>query len=181
MIEDRGGQYQLCGPNAFYRYGWEGQVPNRVCAYNNRISGDRQIGAVTLTLVKVADERLGATDVVQTPEGINLVYSSKVRSLVDAVYEWSRFNSLPQAYDWIRIELASDDTLAAELVKVSLRFGNQGTLRRIGKLLEMEGGPQSLLRKLEKALRPTSSLIPWIPMRPKQGKTDRRWGIVVNG
>jgi predicted transcriptional regulator of viral defense system len=40
LMADRSGRYQICGPNAFYRYGWEDQVPNRVYAYNNRISGE---------------------------------------------------------------------------------------------------------------------------------------------
>jgi len=55
---------------------------------------------------------------------------------MDAVYDWARFNTLPQAYGWIRAEIAIDDTLAAQLINVSLRYGNQGTLRRLGKLLE---------------------------------------------
>ena len=59
LIEDRGGRYQICGPNAFNRYGFDEQVPNRVYAYNNRISGERTVGPVELMLIKVADERLG--------------------------------------------------------------------------------------------------------------------------
>src|SRR5579859_6253886 len=42
LIEDRNGAYQISGPNTFQRYGWTEQIPNRVYAYNNRISGDRQ-------------------------------------------------------------------------------------------------------------------------------------------
>lgn len=180
LIEDRKGKYQICGPNAFNRYGWDDQVPNRVYVYNNRICGDRQIGAVALSLIKVADERLGATETMRTPDGINMVYSSRVRALTDAVYDWSRFNGLPRAYDWIRAEISRDETVAADLINVTLRFGNQGTVRRIGKLLEMEGVAGSLLRKLQRALRPSSSLIPWIPTRPKRGKTDKHWGVVLN-
>ena len=81
LMSDRGGRYQISGPNAFYRYGWTDQVPNRLYAYNNRISGDRQIGAVALTLIKVADERLGGTEIARTPDGIDVVYASKARSL----------------------------------------------------------------------------------------------------
>lgn len=180
LINDREGLYQICGPNAFYRYGWDDQVPNRTYAYNNRISGERQIGPVTLTLIQVADERLGATEVITTPEGIDLVYSSRVRSLMDAVYDWSRFNTLPRAYAWIEAELTRDDNLAADLIGVTLRHGNQGTLRRIGKLLEMKGAQTSLLRKIEKALHLSSGLIQWIPAVSKRGKIDRRWGLVLN-
>ena len=71
-----------------------------------------------MTLIKLTDQRLGETEIVKTPEGIEAVYSSRVRSLVDAVYDWSRFNSLPRGYDWIRAHLASD----------------QGSLRRLSEL-----------------------------------------------
>src|SRR4030042_226695 len=107
LMEDRRGRYQICGPNAFNRYGFDEQVPTRVYAYNNRTSGERTIGAIALTLIKVADERLGDTEEVRTPEGLTAVYSSRVRTLVDAVYDWSRFNSLPRAYAWIQSELAA--------------------------------------------------------------------------
>src|ERR1700722_18408303 len=112
LIGDKGGSYQISGPSTFYRYGWTEQIPNRVYAYNNRISGDRDIGSVALTLIKVADSRLGATEVVKTPDGIDVVYASKARSLMDAVYDWSRFNTLPQAYNWMRQELIAEVGLA---------------------------------------------------------------------
>src|SRR5262249_27252742 len=82
LLEDRRGRYQICGPNAFSRYGFDEQVPTRIYAYNNRISGERSVGAVAMTLIKVADERLGDTDEVRTPDGALAVYSSRVRTLV---------------------------------------------------------------------------------------------------
>ena len=66
LMKDQGGRYQICGPNAFNRYGFDEQVPTRVYAYANRIGGDRQIGSVALTMIKVADGRLGDTEVAQT-------------------------------------------------------------------------------------------------------------------
>ena len=180
LIEDRRGRYQMCGPNAFNRYGFDDQVPSRVYAYNNRISGERTIGAIALTLIKVADERLGDTEEVRTPEGLTASYSSRVRTLVDAVYDWSRFNSLPRAYAWIRSELAANRVDARELVTVTLRYGDKGTLRRIGTLLEGQRVKEELLRKLERALKPSTGLIPWNPMKPKRGTINRRWGVVLN-
>jgi predicted transcriptional regulator of viral defense system len=99
---------------------------------------------------------------------------------VDAVYDWSRFNSLPRGYEWIRRELAARRVGAAELVKTTLRYGDTGTIRRMGMLLEREGVDARLLRRLERALNPTTGLIPWIPTRPKRGTLDRRWGGVIN-
>lgn len=180
LLEDRKGQYQICGPNAFNRYGFDGQVPTRLYAYNNRISGDRMIGPVALTLIKVADDRLGSTEEVKTAEGLVAPYSSRARTLVDAVYDWSRFDSLPRAYKWIMNDLASQQVTATELVSLTLRYGDKGTIRRIGALLEREGVARQLLRKLERALPQTTGLIPWIPTVPKRGTVNRRWGVVWN-
>ena len=49
LMEDARRRYQICGPNAFNRYGFDDQVPNRTYAYNNRISGERKIGSVAIT------------------------------------------------------------------------------------------------------------------------------------
>jgi predicted transcriptional regulator of viral defense system len=175
-----GGRYQICGPNAFNLYGFDEQMPVRVYLYNTRYSGDRQIGTVSLALIKVAGERLGSTEETTNREGLTLVYSSRVRTLVDAVYDWSRFDSLPRSYAWIRRELAARRVSVEDLIRDTLRFGNQGTIRRIGFLLEQEGVPEPLLRRLQEALRPSTSLIPWIPNAPKRGQVNARWGIVAD-
>jgi len=181
LMEDRGGRYQICGPNAFNRYGFDDQVPTRVYAYNNRISGERTIGSVQLALIKVSDGRLGGTEEVKTSEGIVAVYSARARALVDAVYDWARFNSLPRGYDWICRELDKKRVAPGELVDMTLRYGDIGTIRRVGMLLEREGVDERALRKLEKKLPQSTGLIPWIPTSPKRGSINRRWGVVVNG
>jgi hypothetical protein len=104
LFDAQKGRYQICGPNAFNRYGFDEQIPTRVYAYNNREWGDRRIGSVDLTLIKVADKRLGDVETVETTE-------VQKRSIPHAHVpcstqcDWSRFNSLPRAYEWIRKEL----------------------------------------------------------------------------
>jgi predicted transcriptional regulator of viral defense system len=181
LIEDRGGRYQICGPNAFNRYGFDDQIPNRTYAYNNRLSGNRKIGKVELSLIEVADPRLGGTQALKTAEGLTAVYSSRVRTLVDAVYDWSRFNSLPRAYGWIKRDLAQKRVTARELVDTTVKYGNKSTIRRIGVLLEREGADLKLVRRLAKAVPKSSGLIPWIPTAAKRGTVNRRWSVVVNG
>lgn len=180
IMKDQDGRYQICGPNAFNRYGFDAQVPTRVYAYNNRLSRERTIGSVALSLIKVADSRLGSTEKVKTAEGLTAVYSSRTRTLVDAVYDWSRFNSLPRGYEWIRQELRTQQVDPGDLINNTLRYGDVGTIRRVGALLEREGIEESLLVKLEKAVSPSTSLIPWIPSKPKRGTSNRRWGVVFN-
>ena len=96
------------------------------------------------------------------------------------MYDGPRFNGLPRGYEWIRKDLTSKKVGVAELVRVPLQYGDKGTIRRMGMLLEREGVSAALLRKLERALKPSSSLIPWIPGYPKRGTVNRRWGVVVN-
>ena len=181
LMADCGGTYQVCGPNAFHRHGFSDQLPMRVYAYNDRISGDRTVGAVALTLIKVNAKRLGDVETLRGVDGATLVYASRARTLVDAVYDWSRFNSLPRAYAWILNDLDARRIDAAQLVRTALRFGDMGTRRRLGVLLEQAGAPEKVLARIERSLTPTSSLIPWIPGRPKRGTVVRRWGVLVNG
>jgi predicted transcriptional regulator of viral defense system len=180
LIEDRAGRYQICGPNVFNRYGFDEQIPTRIYAYNDRISGERAVGPISFTLIKVASKRLGAVERALTTDGTVAVYSSRTRTLVDAVYDWSRFNTLPRAYDWIRRELTMKRITPRELVKITLEYGDIGTIRRVAALLEMEAIETSLLRKLERALPSSTSMIPWIPAHPKRGTTNPRWGVVLN-
>lgn len=180
LMDCQKGRYQISGPNAFSRYGFDEQVPNRVYAYNNRLSGDRTIGALSVTLIRVADERLGDTESHKTSDGYSATYSSRTRALVDAVYDWSKFGSLPRAYGWTLQELTAQRVSPAVLVKLTLRYGNTGTIRRMGVLLEQAGIDKVLLARLERALGPTTGLIPWDPTAPKRGTVSRRWGVVVN-
>lgn len=181
LIADRDGRYQICGPNAFNRYGFDEQVPARIYVYNNRISGERTIGAVKLTLIKVADSRLGGTEEVKTRAGEVAVYASRGRTLLDAVYDWSRFNSLPRGYQWIRDDLAKGRVTPKALVEMTLQFGDVGARRRIGALLEVLGIDAPLLRKIEKSLPASRSQIPWIPTLPGRGNVNRRWRVIMNG
>jgi len=180
LIEDKGGKYQICGPNTFNRYGYDEQIPNRVYAYNNRYYGDKTIGAVNLTLIKVADRRLGATEEIRASDGDLVEYSSRVRTLVDAVYDWARFDSLPRGFQWIRSDLQKGRVTTRELTTTALTFGDVATKRRIAYLLEREGAEEKLLKQLEKSLAPTSASIPWNPKKPKRGRLVRRWGVVDN-
>lgn len=180
LMNDKAGRYQICGPNAFNRYGLDEQLPTRVYAYNNRISGSRRIGSLALTLIKVSDERLGSTDELQTGDNIPAIYSSRARTLVDAVYDWARFNSLPRAFRWIENELSSERVKVSELTSLAIQYGDVGTVRRIGALLERWQAPEEQLKRLERNVPATKGWIPWNPAAPKRGTLDRRWAVVIN-
>lgn len=180
LMRENDATWQLCGPNAFNRYGFSEQVPNRLYVYNNRLSGRRLVGSSEIRLIKVADDRLGDTESFTTPDGIEVRFSSRLRTLVDSVYDWNRFGTLPQAYAWIASEIEAKPETPKELVRLVLKYGNVGTRRRFGKCLEHCGVKLHQRNRLLKSLPATTSLIPMVPDRPKQGTIDRRWGVLDN-
>jgi hypothetical protein len=97
------------------------------------------------------------------------------------VYDWARFGSLPRGYAWIARELAERRVVPAALVAATLRYGDLGTIRRLGALLEGKGVNARVVRKLEDALPDSTGTIPWIPTKPKRGTLNRRWGVIMNG
>jgi predicted transcriptional regulator of viral defense system len=116
------GRYQICGPSAFHFYGLDDQIPSATYLYNNRISGKRSIGSLAFRFIKVADERLGAINAVRTRDNLEMIDSSKARTLMDAVYDGSRFNRLPRGYDWIKGEIKNEPELSSELIEVTATY-----------------------------------------------------------
>jgi predicted transcriptional regulator of viral defense system len=100
---------------------------------------------------------------------------------MDAVYDWSRFNSLPRGYEWIRQEINKNPMLASKLIEVTAKYGNQATMRRTGYLLDTLIHPSRIMNRLQRKLSNSRALIPWIPNRSTRGKINRKWGIIVNG
>ncbi len=181
LMEEKQGRYQICGPTAFNFYGLDDQIPSVTYLYNNRISGKRSIGSLAFQFIKVADERLGAANAVRTREDMKIIYSTKARTLMDAVYDWPRFSSLPRGYDWIKGEIKNEPSFASELIEVTAKYGNMASTRRIGYLLDSLIRNSRMMNRLQSQLSTSSSLIPWIPGRPTKGKINRKWGIIVNG
>jgi predicted transcriptional regulator of viral defense system len=181
LMEEQNGKYQICGPTAFNFYGLDDQITNITYVYNNSISGSRTIGSLTFQFIKIANGRLGATSVFKTQDKFQIIYSSKARTLMDAVYDWNRFNSLPRGYDWIQREIKLEPSLASAIVDTIVQFGNQATTKRIGYLLDsMDQAPETTSRLLHQ-LSDSKALIPWIPSRASRGTVNRTWGIIVNG
>ena len=174
------GRYQLCGWPVFNRYGLTEQVPARIYVYNNRVSGSRVIAGTEFSLIKVQDRRLGATEAVQTSNGSALIVPTRARALMDAVFDYARFGTLPKGLVWIRASVEDGSVLPDDLADTTRRFGNQGTMRRIGFLLGGLGVSQAASRRLRRALSSKASLIRLVPGRPAKGPVDREWGVINN-
>ena len=183
LMEETGAQYQVTGLAAFRFHKLSTQIPNQITVYNTKISGLRKIGIVNFYFIKVSSDRIGAYREIEVKDfsstrAVNI--SSLARTIVDAVYDYKRFATLPDAYDWIR-ERANDETFLKELVELTLKFANITTCRRIGYFLESIKVNPKLVNKIYKTLEETSAFIPMLPGLVNRGKINRRWGVKING
>jgi predicted transcriptional regulator of viral defense system len=175
------GQYQISGPNAFHFHGLDDQVPNRIYVYNDRIFGEKEIGGTDFVFIKTDVKRLGSTRSLKTPDGIDAVMVTKTRALVDAVYDWSRYNTLPRAYGWIAATLKKDPAIIENLIGDTIKYSNKGTIKRIGYLLAQLDVADDCLLEMKRKLGPVRSLIPWIPGHAAKGSVNKEWGLIING
>jgi len=181
LMEAIKGRYQISGSSAFNFHGFDDQIPNRIYVYNDRIFGEKQIGGTDFVFIKTDIKRLGSTKSLKTPDGIDAVMVTKTRALVDAVYDWSRYNTLPRAYGWIAETLKKDPAIVEDLVGDTLQYGNKGTVKRIGYLLAQLGITDDRLKEMKRQLGSAKSLIPWIPGQAAKGSVNKEWGLIVNG
>lgn len=174
-----GARYQICGPAAFNYHGLSEQIPNRITVYNDKVSGLRKVGPLELQLVKVPIKRIGGWTTIQAAQSKQARIATLSRAIMDAVYDWSRFNSLPQAFVWIG-GYAKDKKVMKELVECLIQFGNVSAQRRSGYVLEFFNVDPALVRRLYKGLKSTSSWIPLNPLAPAKGETSKKWRVIVN-
>jgi predicted transcriptional regulator of viral defense system len=173
--------WQETGAAAFNYYGLSEQVANQTVIYNDKISATRKIGCLRIVFIKVPGLRLGGVVELDSPADAKIKrrVGSLARVVLDAVYDYSRFGTLPRAYRWIE-ERKADKKFLKELVRLSLRYGNIASLRRIGWFLERLDVSYSIYAPLLKGLKASKSFIPADPTSPKKGRTNPRWAIVEN-
>lgn len=181
LMKSVGGRYQICGPNAFNYYGFSEQLPNRTYVYNNKFSGDRKIGGLQFTFIKLQDRRLGGEIRRKMPEGMEVMMSGKARTLIDALDDYDRFCTIPQAYKWILDEIKKDAVLLPELCTVAEKYARQGTLRRLGWLLSEKAGEEKIAERLLKRLTSKKTVFALLPGLPMKGSINSKWGIMTNG
>lgn len=172
-------KYQICGPLAFQKFGFSEQIPNAISIYNTRKTGLVKIGSLRLQLIKVADSRLGATDTIKLKNNRTVFISNEARTIVDAIYDWSRFNMLPAALDWIQRK-STDINFIDDIIEITCQYSNTNTIRRIGYWLEQLNVDNKKTKELLNRLKPSQGWTPLIPTKPARGRTNKKWGIIDN-
>ncbi len=183
LMRELEAEYQVTGLAAFNFHKLTTQVPNQLTVYNTKLSGRKKMGIVNFNFIKVDRNRIGdrdSFDVKDSSGDMKVFISSLSRTIVDAIYDYKSLGAIPEAYDWIR-DKKRDEVFLKNLVKSTLQFGNIGTRRRIGYLLDLLKVKPRITNQILKGLPKTNSLIPMIPYLPVRGLNNKKWGVVVNG
>jgi predicted transcriptional regulator of viral defense system len=174
LFEAKRGNWQETGAGAFQFHGLSDQVPNTTTVYNTLFSGRDKIAGLGFEWIKVAPARLGSV-----VESAGRRVGTLGRVVMDAVFDSTRFGTLPRAYVWIR-ERKDDEAFLDEMTDCSIRFGDGPTRRRLGCVLELLGVGGKRAGKLRKNTPPFRSFIPLVPGGNRQGRTQKEWGTILN-
>ena len=71
--------------------------------------------------------------------------------------------------------------LSPQAIGDTLKYGNKGTSKRIGYLLDQLGIKDDRLSEIKHQLSSSKSLIPWMPGQAGKGSVNREWGLIING
>lgn len=175
-------KYQVSGPVVFNSYGYSTQLASQFVIYNNRVSKKVDIRQYKFVFVKVDEARLGATKEFQ-PYGESkdavAIFSSQPRMLLDAVADYKRFGTLPEAYGWILAAIKEKKVSIKALVDVACEFGNTTSKKRMGWLLEKADPKNKELSRIAKAIPKTNFLVPLLPEN-FDGTINQKWGVIEN-
>ncbi len=174
-------QYLISGPTAIYYYGYITQIPNRIYVYNDKIYGDRQIGGSSFVFMKTSAKRLKAAVIIKKYDGTEVPYTSRARLLIDCIYDWNRYNTIPRVFKWIKKEIEKDADITEKLVSNAIRYGNRSVQCRLGYLLEKLEVNAELVERLQKKIAGSKSIIPLIPNTDFKGSVNKKWGLIING
>ena len=181
-----GANWQITGLAAFNHYGFSTQVSQVLTVYNDRLSEIYESSGGRFIFIKRPAEKLGNKLLCPMYGNIEIPFSSKARTIFDAVYDGKRFGTLPSAYVWIRwvLEVEKNKDVIDELIQCCLIYGNKQTISRIGFVLErLNVDVSALTEKLAKEK--TTTLFPLVPFikdipGERKGEIDLRWKIIEN-
>lgn len=172
-----GAKWQITGLAAFTRYGFSTQVPQIFTVYNNKLSGTSEAGGGRFIFIKLKEDQLGNIKLFEMPGGIQIPFSSKARTIFDAIHLSNRFGALPEAYTWIKL-IAKNTNEINELITCALLYGNKQSISRIGFVLESLQIDASLLsNKLSE--QPSKTFFSLIP-NSRKGPMNKKWKIIEN-
>ena len=175
-------KFQISGPAIFNLYGYSNQVSAWFTVYNNKVSKNLYILQYYLDFVKVIEKRLGDVKK-RSPYGVQksepALVSTAEQALLDAVYDYKKYGTLPKAYDWITVALRNKKINPEKLVDITIKYGNTMSQKRIGWILDKLKVSQKTINRLKRKIPKTNFLAPLDP-KNNIGSVNKEWGVIEN-
>ena len=183
-MENAGAEkFYISGPAVFNQYGYTDQLSSWFTIYNDKISKRMYVLQYRLDFTKVVSNRLGTVKKVKayTESGqyVWARFSSPEQALLDAVYDYKKFGTLPKAYNWIAKALKNKKINSKKMIDISLKYGNKISQKRIAWILDQLKTPQKNLNLLQKKVSNPNFLTPLNP-KNRKGPINKKWNIIEN-
>ena len=161
---------------SMYNYwGFTEQVPQTVFVLNTGKSRTKTIGNVRYKAVKVgANKYYGIARIKIDDEEICI--SDKERTLVDFIY--NPVGSFDNIKKVLKNNIKKIDI--SKFIGYLVRFPVVAVRKRAGYLLEELKLPDLYLNRLKSHLGGSDTFVVLDPARPRSGKMNKEWGIIVN-
>jgi predicted transcriptional regulator of viral defense system len=170
-------QWQITGLAAFAHHGFSTQIAQNISVYNDSFSGEKELAGNQFYFIKVPKNRLGNAIKIPILGEMNIYFSSHYRSIFDAIFEASRFNTLPEAYVWLATLMPNEKALE-EIIYCCLHYGNNTTTARVGYFLEKIGIEVEKLYK-HFCSKKSKAFILFVP-GARSGTVNKKWNIIEN-
>ena len=182
-MENAGAKFHISGQAVFNKYGYMDQLSSWVTVYNNKISKKMYILQYHLDFTKVVSNRLGAVKKTKSYIGdgkfVWAKHSSPEQAILDAVYDYKKFGSLPKAYSWVADSLRDKKINSKKLIDITIKYGNTISQKRRGWILDKLKVPKRNINLLQKKVSKAKFLTPLDP-KNRKGPINRKWSVIEN-
>jgi len=171
--------YYVTGLYAFNYYGLSEQIPNQLSVYNDKLSATRIFGTLRVKFIKVPNSKIGSIEKIELNDDSYAYISSLSRTIVDAIHDWKRFGTMPDALEWIS-NLIKNKSVLENIISDTIAYGNVSTKRRIGYYLFKCTNESKLSSPILKTLKSTTNWVVLNPAGNRSGITNKTWRIIDN-
>ena len=183
MENARAKKFYISGPAVFNLYGYSDQISSWFTVYNNKFSKKLYVLQYHLDFVKVVSSRLGAIQKIKSYDDMGGVIwapcGSPEQILLDAVYDYKKYGTLPKAYGWISKALKEKKIHPQKTINTAVKYGNIISQKRIGWVLDKLIAQKKILKPLWKKVSDSSFLTALDP-KNRRGPVNKKWGVIEN-
>lgn len=172
------GNYYVGYSTMYNYYGFTDQIFQVMYVLNTAMQREKVVGNMRLRMVKISESRIYGIEKIKIRDA-EVIVSDRERTLVDLVYFPEPVGGMKKAFDILKEQVKTKKADTGKLIRYTLRFPDNSTIKRVGYTLEKAGLNDKVLMPLLKAAKKTS-LINLYPSKSRKGKIIKKWMVIKN-